>query len=173
MGGTESEKDLLTGVGTGHGAYIVEEYDPTQPGIYNAGTIYMGGGADVIDAISGGFAGKTGVYDLGSDASADTVAGFGEGTFKGGGGLDQLILPEGKYAVEYISAPAVASVNPSVNVKITMTNTSYPSVFMSLEGFEQVAGVADLAPKPFISGLNRMTAFEVNADGNLVVPPVI
>jgi len=68
-------------------------------GIFNQGVILMGDGADTVDALigntPGGFSGTGGIIDLGR--GNDVLKGFGDGSFKGGEGTDNLILQDGVY----------------------------------------------------------------------------
>lgn len=84
-------------VNTGYGN---DRLDGTgNNGIFNEGVILMGDGADTVDALigntPGGFSGAGGIIDLGR--GNDVLKGFGDGTFKGGDGTDNLILQDGDY----------------------------------------------------------------------------
>lgn len=65
-------------------------------GILNNGTINTGNGADIVDALIGGFEGNGKTY-LG--ANNDTLKGFGHGNFYGGAGIDKILLGQGAYAI--------------------------------------------------------------------------
>ena len=118
----KSDGDVISAISTGHPLTGLppETYTPNTPAIKNNGKIIMGAGRDVLDAISGGFAGS-GTYNLGYyqtveldkdgnpvykaaeggdvgarpfDNEVDVVTGFGAGTFYGGGGQNSISLPE-------------------------------------------------------------------------------
>jgi hypothetical protein len=65
--------------------------------IDNSGSIVTGKGADVVDALWGGFFGD-GLKNLGS--GRDRLWGFGTGLFRGGTGIDTLVFTPGRYAIE-------------------------------------------------------------------------
>lgn len=113
---TDNDSDKLTGNSGGHPLIAAPPaYTPGKFGIYNTGVINMGGGRDSLDALTGGFGGG-GTYNLGwtkvaangvvtQDADADSVSGFGWGTFDGGGGRNGITLPDGTYRVSYTTKP--------------------------------------------------------------------
>lgn len=88
---TGADNDTITGAATRSGS---DRY-----GIYldSLSTIRTGSGADVVDAMNGGFAGG-GRVDLGS--GDDTLKGFGRGNFQGGDGIkDTLVFRRGAYTI--------------------------------------------------------------------------
>jgi len=112
---TENNTDKLSGNSGGHPLIPAgPSYTPGKFGIYNTGVVNMGGGGDVVDALTGGFGGG-GTYNLGwsktvgtvttQDADNDAVSGFGWGTFNGGGGRNGITLPDGTYRINYTTAP--------------------------------------------------------------------
>ncbi|MBR8833397.1 MAG: hypothetical protein DSM106950_04970 [Stigonema ocellatum SAG 48.90 = DSM 106950] len=72
-------------------------------GIDNDGTIDMGNGNDIVDALTGGN-GCNGTINMGD--GNDIVKGFGTGYFDGGNGFDTLLFGSGTYTVSYTANSA-------------------------------------------------------------------
>lgn len=182
----EADKDVLTGGSLGHGV-LTASYTPDHAGIFNSGTINMGGGKDVLDALVGGFAGG-GTYNLGGtnsrgqlDTDADAVSGFGWGTFNGGGGRNSITLPGGTYHIAYTVKPltlrdlasgtvtrevnGVFDKNPDGTTITTMTFNNFDSI----GGFDPLAGALHLANVPGgAAAVQVLSSFTVNANDGTV-----
>ena len=157
----EADKDTLTGGNLGHGV-LTENYSRDNAGIFNSGTINMGGGKDVIDALIGGFAGG-GTYNLGGtkanglpDTDADVVMGFGWGTFNGGGGRNSITLPDGTYHLAYTKVPltirdlASGQVQRSVGTTYDMNLDGVTKTTMTFNGFDGIGGNGLLGALHFV-----------------------
>jgi hypothetical protein len=169
---TEADKDVLTGGSAGHGV-LTPAFTPGHFGIYNTGTINMGGGKDVVDALVGGFGGG-GTYNLGfaGDKDADAVLGFGSGTFNGGGGRNTISLPDGTYNISYTTANghkpialtdlASGAVTRAGNVEVMTFNQ-----FDGIGGTGINAGLHFFAPALVGTGGLALTSFTVNTAGDI------
>jgi hypothetical protein len=191
---TEAESDVLTGNTGGHPLIPpAPAYTPGLFGIYNTGVIRMGGGRDTIDASVGGFGGG-GTYLLGwtkvaangaitKDTDADSVTGFGWGTFDGGGGRNGITLPDGTYKINYTTTPvgltdlASGSIQRSGDGGLTWdVNPGTTDVtLMTFKGFDGIGGAGLNAGLHFIAAnpLNPATnlilqSFTVNTAGDVV-----
>jgi hypothetical protein len=181
---TENDKDVLTGGSAGH-LGLTPAYTPTRVGIFNAGTINMGGGKDVIDALVGGFGGN-GTYNLGwtvknaagvitsQDADADQVNGFGSGTFNGGGGLNGITLPDGTYKITYTVKPLGLAGLASG----TVTRNGVLTTVMTFNQFSTIGGsgltaALDFASVPPVGAVQVLSSFTVNAAGNITAATYI
>jgi hypothetical protein len=118
---TSSGDDTIIGIG--------------KRGIWNDGTIDMGNGDDLVNALNGGFSGK-GKTLLGE--GNDVIVGFGSGSFNGGSGFDMLELAAGKYTIGIVGS--------------TVSFTSN-DVVMNTSGFEKLvanSSISDLSG--FVNG---------------------
>ena len=82
--------------GDGNDELKAESVFPKGAAVISSGSINMGSGNDIVDAIIGGFDGS-GTIDLGS--GNDCLIGYGQGRFMGGLGVDSITLPSGTYAI--------------------------------------------------------------------------
>lgn len=184
--GTNDQPDVdrLAGGSLGHGV-LTAGYTPDHAGIYSTGTINMGGGKDVIDALVGGFAGN-GTYNLGGlnsrgqlDGDADSVMGFGQGTFNGGGGRNSITLPGGTYTITYTTKPLtvrdlasgyvtrsvnnVVDTNPDTSVtKMNFTN------FDGIGGFDPILGALHFVNAPAVGPAQTLSSFTVDPTSGAV-----
>jgi len=132
----------------------------TGAAIFNNGSIQGGTGDDTFDALIGGWAGS-GKVDGG--AGADSVMGFGSGTFDGGAGLnDELILPEGTYAVKYTVRPTATTAT------FQLTRNGDAGVVMNCTGIEGITSNNPLAAgiHPTVVDTFRLVSFAIDAGGN-------
>ena len=173
----ESDVDTLTGNSLGHGV-LTPTYSPGKFGIYNSGTINMGGGKDVVDALVGGFGGN-GVYNLGwtvtdskgvvtQDQDVDVVMGFGSGTFNGGGGRNAITLPGGTYTIQYSVKPVTLKDLASGTIK----RDGDTSTVMTFNQFDGIGGSAPLAGLHFafsapLGAVQTLQSLTIAADGNV------
>ena len=175
---TENDKDSLTGGSAGHFG-LTPAYTPGRSGIFNAGTINMGGGKDVVDALVGGFGGN-GVYNLGwsvknaagvitaQDADPDQVLGFGTGTFNGGGGLNGITLPDGTYKINYTTKPLSLADLASG----TITRNGDLTTVMNFNQFNTIGGsgltaTLNFVSAPLVGAVQTLNTFTVNALGDI------
>jgi len=139
---TQADKDSITGSSAGHPLIpAAPAYTPGKFGIFNAGTINMGGGKDVVDALVGGFGGG-GVYNLGfaGDVDADAVLGFGAGTFNGGGGRNSITLPDGAYTINYASVNGHKPTSVTDLASGTITRNGDLTTVMTFNQFDGIGG---------------------------------
>ena len=123
--GISLDSDSLIKLGSGNDIVAGFAFDGEfNTGINNFGTISLGAGDDLIDAVIGGFGGN-GTTRLGR--GNDRVLGFGSGFFRGGLGTDIIALGEGTYVFD----------------SSTNTLTSGDTA-MNLSSFEGITGLADL-----------------------------
>jgi hypothetical protein len=100
--GIQNLSNGIITMGNGTGSITGKAEGNGGIGIYNDGLIDTGGGKDLVDALTGGFAG-TGTTMLGNDD--DTLKGFGTGYFDGGNGKkDTLLFGSGTYTVSDTTA---------------------------------------------------------------------
>lgn len=172
---TEADKDSITGSSAGHPLIpAAPAYTPTKFGIFNAGTINMGGGKDVVDALVGGFGGG-GVYNLGfaGDVDADAVLGFGSGTFNGGGGRNTITLPDGVYTINYatLNGHKPTSLTDLASGAVTrngdLTTVMTFNQFDGIGGSGLTAGLHFFNPALVGTGGTVLTTFTVNAIGDI------
>jgi len=172
---TEADKDVLTGSSAGHGVLPgAPAYTPAKFGIFNSGTINMGGGKDVIDALVGGFGGG-GTYNLGfaGDTDADAVLGFGAGTFNGGGGRNTITLPDGAYTINYatLNGHKPTSLTDLASGAVTrngdLTTVMTFNQFDGIGGSGLTAGLHFFNPALVGTGGTVLTTFTVNTAGDI------
>lgn len=161
-GDSDNDKDVIMGIGSGHTAVVKASYDQNAPGIYNAGTIKMGNGADVVDALSGGFFGN-GTYELarfGSvDSDRDSVTGYGSGTFYAGGGLDNLTLPAGWYFIDYTGEIPTSTTSPvTANLYRTETGGELAALVPATKTDQQIKDAMKIDSFEGIAGFNPSAA---------------
>jgi hypothetical protein len=171
---TEADKDSITGSSAGHPLIpAAPAYTPTKFGIFNAGTINMGGGKDVIDALVGGFGGG-GTYNLGfaGDVDADAVLGFGAGTFNGGGGRNSITLPDGAYTINYASVNGHKPTSLTDLASGTITRNGDLTTVMTFNQFDGIGGSAPTAGLHFFNpaligtGGTVLTSITIDTLGN-------
>lgn len=175
---TENDRDTITGGSAGHFGLALA-YTPTRLGIFNSGTITLGGGKDVVDAGVGGFGGG-GTYNLGwtvrnaagqitsQDTDADAVVGFGAGTFNGGGGRNSITLPDGTYKIAYTVKPLAATDLSSGAI----TRNGDLTTVMTFNQFDTVGGSGLTAGLHFLSvtplgAAQVLDSFTVNTAGDI------